>query len=121
MVGTIGPLGAIGAIGAIASAGGPLQIDVTLVLGALVSLALAGFVAFMIYLAFGSHSPGLTDDVTPDGQAESAAERPDPAERDERTDEAGAPEATDAEREPEFETGSGTRSSSSESGSHESD
>ena len=87
------PYGTIGAVGTLEPAGGPLQIDVTLVLGALVILALAGFVAFMIYLAFGSHARGLTDDASAVGRAESAAERPDPAEREERTDESGSPES----------------------------
>ena len=64
----------------------PLQTDVTVAITAVVTVALAGSIAFLLYLAFGPHNQLLEDEVSPAGEAQSAVEDPDPAEVEERKD-----------------------------------
>lgn len=72
-----------------------LPVETTVAIAAVIVAALAAFIAFMTYLAFGPHNRQLQDDASPVGEARSATDDPDAEAVEERKDASGSDPETD--------------------------
>lgn len=94
---------------------GPLQVDPTTAIAAIVIVAVVGSIVVLLYLAFGTETPAFHDDASTVGEATDAATEAKP-EAETEQDSAGETER-EPDHDPDSDTSSSTQSSSETTGS----